>query len=263
MQKQLKQKYPDWVNEKGNYDLCLSDDLDSLLSCLYLEKLFGYKVKYFYTFHDLYYIPNMPKAETICIDIAVEEGKTWDNHVVKVLETDIVNPESANINAVNGVHKDNYYTKYAGSTLLQILSYYDVPLPENEEVLLILIAIDSAFMGHYNKNYNVIHRQHLEELELHKLIDILDKYDSPDIFYEIKNKYNLNGKINIENGKLETTINLAAMQGFFDFRLSLPVDKFDHKKKFSFTGRHPATISKPKVFSFALTGRNEFKFTTL
>ncbi len=145
MKQQLKAKFPKWVNDKehGKYNLCMSDDMDSLLSCLFLNSMFGYEVKYFYNFNSIYSAQH-EKKPTICVDIAIEKGMTWDNHVVKISDNDIVNPESANINAINGINRDSYFTKYAGSTLLQILSYYDVPMPKNKEALLILLDIDSS-----------------------------------------------------------------------------------------------------------------------
>ena len=262
MQQWLKNKFPEWTKQQGNYDLCMSDDLDSLLSCLYLKSLFNYQIKWLYTFKDLYYIPQNDKFEILCVDIAIERHKTWDNHVVKVDEHDKVNPESANINAINGIHKGNYYSKYAGSTLLQILSFNDIPLPESEEGKLILLGIDSAYLGHYSKDFRAIHRRYMEQLELYDLIDLLDKYNDPSVFHDLNRKYKLKSKISVdENGYLQTDIDLAALQGFFDFRLSLPEEKFEHKHKFNQSGAWASTIRKPDVFSFALTSRNQFKYT--
>lgn len=264
MQKQLKDKFPEWCkdSQQGKYNLCMSDDLDSLLSCLILNKLFGYEVKYFYDFDSIYSAPHIHKP-TVCIDIAIEQGMTWDNHVVKIMPNDKVNPQSANINAINGINRNNYFTKYAGSTLLQIFSYYNIPIPNSREARLILLAIDSSYMGHYNKDFKDTHRRYMEQLELYELIDVLEQETSVQAYNDVKRKYNLNGKISVNNGYLNTTIDLVAIQGLFDVDLKLSEESFIKSYEFSERGRHSAIgMSKPDVYSFALTGRNEFKYTT-
>lgn len=266
MKQQLKAKFPQWVNdtqEQGKYNLCMSDDLDSFLTCIFLYSLFGYQIKHFYDFQCIY-SAQCEKKPTISVDIAVEKGMTWDNHVVKISSNDIVNPQSANINAINGISRDNYYNKYAGSTLLQVLSYYDAPMPKSKEALLILLAIDSSYMGHYSNNFKAIHRRYMEQLELYELIQVLDATIDQRAFYEVKRKYGLNDKIRVdEYGKLQTGINLAAMQGLFDVDLKLPEEKFVKSYEFLDSGGYPATngMLKPAVYSFALTSKNEFKYT--
>lgn len=266
MKQQLKAKYPQWVNdtqELGKYNLCMSDDLDSFLTCKFLYSMFGYEIKHFYDFQSIYSIQH-EKKPTISVDIAVEQGMTWDNHVIKISSNDAVNPQSANINAINGIGRDNYYNKYAGSTLLQVLSYYDVPMPKSREALLILLAIDSSYMGYYSNNFKAIHRRYMEQLELYELIQVLDATIDQRAFYEVKRKYGLNDKIRVnENGKLQTNINLAAMQGLFDIDLNLPEENFIKTYEFTDSGRYPATsgMLKPDVYSFALTSKNEFKYT--
>jgi hypothetical protein len=265
MKQQLKAKFPQWVNESqyGKFNLCMSDDMDSFFSCSLLYKLFGYDIKYYYDFKSIYTAPHIHKP-TVCVDIAVEKGMTWDNHVVNISPSDIANPLSANINAINGINRDTYYKKYAGSTLLQIISYYNIPIPKNTEARLILLAIDSSFMGHYSKNFKDIHRRHMEQLELYELIDELDRQTSMQAYYDVRNKYRLNDKIRVnENGKLETTINLAALQGLFDVDLKLPEESFTKSFEFANYGRHTVSqdMEKPPVYSFALTSKNEFKYT--
>jgi hypothetical protein len=264
MKQQLKAKYPQWVNDKeyGKYNLCMSDDLDSFLSCKILQSLLGYEIKHFYDFDSIYTAPTQKKS-TICVDIAIEKGMTWDNHVVKISENDIVNPLSANINAINNINRSNYFTKYAGSTLLQILSYYDVPMPKNHEAILILLDIDSSYKGNYSNDFKAVHRRYMEQLELYKLIDVLDNTNDVSAFYDVRRKYGLNGKITInENGKLNTTINLAKLQGLFDVDLKLSEEIFMKSYECGERGRFQSTgISKPEVFSFALTSKNEFKYT--
>ncbi|WP_052416320.1 hypothetical protein [Paenibacillus sp. FSL R5-0912] len=264
MKNELIAQFPQWCNNKehGKFNLCMSDDLDSLFSCAILNQLFGYEVKYFYDFNSIYSTEHIHKP-TVCVDIAVEQGMTWDNHVVKIMPNDKVNTESANINAINGINRRNYFTKYAGSTLLQIISYYNIPIPKSREARLILLTIDSSYMGHYSKDFKDTHSRYMEQLELYDLIDTLEHETSTQAYYDVKRKFNLNGKILVNNGHLETTIDLAAMQGLFDVDLKLSEESFKKSYAFENRGRHSAIgISKPSVFSFALTGKNEFKYTT-
>ncbi|QOS80166.1 hypothetical protein JNUCC31_04290 [Paenibacillus sp. JNUCC31] len=270
MIQQLKSKFPKWCNdtEQGKYDLCLSNDLDSLLSCLYLQQIRGYQINYFYDFSNIFKAKNTGK-QVIGVDMALERGKVWDNHITKISRTDRVNPNSANVNSVTGISRDNYYTKYCGSTLLQIISYHNVPMPESREGKIILLAIDSTFLGYFNNDFRAINRSWLEQLELFELLDILDSGIHKCEFYRVKSQYNLDAPIRVnENGILETNINLAAMQGLFEFPLSLSAEQFKLTHTFENTGRYELAKDKEYskhdingLYSMALTHKNKFKFT--
>lgn len=266
---ELKSKFPAWVNDNefGKYDLCLSNDIDSLLSCMYLQHIKGYQINYFYDFRSIYKAKYTGK-KTVGVDIALESGMTWDNHIVKINPNDHINPLTANVNALNGIHQGNYYTKYCGSTLLQILSYYDIALPKSREGKLILLAIDSSFKGFYSEFFKETNVRWLEQLELYDLIDLLHT-TLQDEFHEIKKKYNLDKQISVnQNGKLHTNIDLAAMQGFFDFPLDLPAETFTLTHQFAKVDRFELKKDKEyskndihRLFSFALTHKYKGKFT--
>ncbi|MFI2857556.1 hypothetical protein ACH6EH_10455 [Paenibacillus sp. JSM ZJ436] len=270
MQQTLRDKFPQWTNEteQGKYDLCLSNDLDSLLSCLYLKWIKGYEVNYFYDFNHVYKA-NVTGKKVIGVDIALEQGMIWDNHITKLHKLDRVNPNAANVNAVTGISRDNYYHKFCGSTLLQILSYYKVPLPKNREAKLILMAIDSTFLGYYSKDFKETNRNWLERLELYELIDLLESEPTKQEFYRVKKQYNLDAQIQVnDNGILTSNIDLAAMQGLFEFPLSLSAEQFNLTHTFK-TSR-PYELDKGKeyskhdikgLYSIALTHKNKFKYT--
>lgn len=271
MIEQLKSKFPAWAydNVHGKYDLCLSNDLDSLLSCLYLKQNKEYNINYFYDFTALYKANDTGKP-LIGVDMALERGKVWDNHITKLSRSDKVNPDSANVNAVTGISRDNYYTKFCGSTLLQIISYYSIPLPISREGKIILLAIDSTFLGYYHNDFRAINRNWLEQLELYELLHMLDSGIHKSEFYRVKQQYNLDAPIKVnENGKLETEIDLAAMQGFFDFPLSLSAEKFNQTHTFNQTSKFEMDRNKEfskhninGLYSIALTHKNKFKYTS-
>ncbi|ADL07760.1 hypothetical protein [Thermosediminibacter oceani] len=258
MKAEYREKFPEWVNEDKYYDLCLSNDLDSLFSCKLLEKIKGYKIKWFYNFHCLYKAEDAIN-EAIAVDIDLIRGKCWGNHV-----TPFYNPEAANLNIIDSISHENYFDKYAGSTLLEIWSYYDIPLPQSEEAKMILLAIDSFYLGFYSNYLNDIlaNAHYMQVLELRELQKILYKYKSKD-FEEIKRKYNLYGKIWIdENKKLASDIRLAELSEIFDLDLTLPSEEFSSHYYFT-----PQTtkISTPggKIFSAALVGRNKIKYSVV
>ena len=46
--------FPQWIDTNEEYVTCLSDDIDSLVSCKLLEKYKGWEVGYFYNFKEIY-----------------------------------------------------------------------------------------------------------------------------------------------------------------------------------------------------------------
>lgn len=48
MKQEIKQKFPKWVDNNKKYYMCLTDDLDSLMSCILLEQIKGYEISHFY-----------------------------------------------------------------------------------------------------------------------------------------------------------------------------------------------------------------------
>lgn len=246
----------------------MSDDIDSLLSCIILNQLFGYEIKYFYDFHNVYVAPKQIRKEIIGVDIAIEfnDMKVWDNHVVKIQETDKVNPNSANLNAINQISRRDYTSKYAGSTLLQIISYYDVPLPMNREALMILLTIDVAYKGHYHDFFKYTHNEYLRKLELEPLLDVLNEEKSSNVFIEIMKKYRLNEKIRIKDNQLSTNINLEALSQVLGFKVELPSCTFLHNYELNRGTYKMAVESNPVhkpegLFSFALTSKNCCQYT--
>lgn len=272
MKHELVFDFPLWVDDKEiDYSLCLSNDIDSLLSCIYLKQIKGYNISHFYDFRNIYRAIN--NKNVIGVDIALHKGKTWDNHVTMLNDTDYCNKDSANINNILGINRDNYFTKYCGSTLLEILSYYDVDISDySEEAKMILLAIDSTFKGYYSAYSNDIKANKFylcEVLEFKELYNILENHNSKD-FYDIINKYGLNKNIYIENEILETEIDLAALSKVFLFDIDLPKDKFiktkdlDNLSKKLLAGDYSYyKTENSNIFSMALTGQNYLSYSKL
>jgi hypothetical protein len=72
MLQEYKSKFPKWCSDDTTpFSCCLSDDLDSLLSCRLLEKIKGYPINYFYDFTNLYQTENA-NGKALGVDIDCE-----------------------------------------------------------------------------------------------------------------------------------------------------------------------------------------------
>lgn len=261
MREDIKKLFPSWVNDNEYYDLCLSDDIDSLLSCVVLEKIKGYKINYFYDFTNIY-STNQAINKAIAIDVDLKQGKCWGNHVA--IEE---NKESANLNKVLGISQENYRNKYAGSTLLTILSYYNVDISHlSEEGKMILLCIDSAYLGFYNNDFKEVHIYYMRDiLQFPELVEIEERHKKEE-FEELQRKYRLKEKIKInKEGMLYTKINLDGLGVLFNMPLKLPDIQFYMKKSFEsdlITHQYYTTIRNfVNIFSLAMINKDSIKFT--
>lgn len=260
MIKVIKDRFPEWCNNKGNYALTLTDDLDSLLSCAILHQLFGYEINQFYSFKTLYSVDQSISKEHIGVDLDIMQGKTWSNHVTRVHNHDWVNPDAANLNTLMHVSTDNYFKKYAGSTVLTLYAYYDLPLPVSIEGKRLLLAIDSAYLGHYRNSFNTIHTKWLEAMGLNGLIDTLNQTDEKE-FNWLNSAYHLKDKIYIDQkGFLYANIN-QNIQTIFLHNFDLPSLKFQVQSKFKTYQDTAHSLNYDKLFSCAVTGRNKIKYS--
>jgi hypothetical protein len=268
MKAKLKERFPEWCTDytQGLNNTILTDDLDSLLGCAIEQYVKGNEVNYFYNFNKLYVADDSDKRKPIGIDLALHKGKSWCNHVVRINENDYVNPQTANINAVLNVHKGNYFKKYAMSTALVMWSYYGLPLPKTKEGKMLLLAIDSGYLGHYNDRYHDVHNAYLEYMGMSEMIDLLNETSFKE-FETLQGMYKTKAKIQLNNdGYLQTNLPLAELQGFFDFQLKLPEKRFTLRNQFEDKYGFTYLIdSKDKlegtIISFALTGTKKFKYT--
>lgn len=264
MKQEIKQLFPSFCNSDDNHDLILSDDIDSLLSCLLLKKIKGYRINYFYNWTE-FYRSETTKKKVIGVDVDFHRLRCWSNHVTILSEKDkeFTNNQSANLNNVLQVNRDNYKQKWAGSTLLQIMSYYDVPLPASDQAKMLLLAVDTTFKGYYNPDFKNTLVSYLEMLEFEELIDIL-KQCRIDEFYKLIETYNLHIKIFVnELGFLDTEIDLTSLSDVLGFEISLPWSEFKLVKMINKKGYslHPeGTYDKgrlnDRLFSLALVKKN-------
>jgi hypothetical protein len=252
----IRNKLPEWVNIRGEYNLCLSDDLDSLWSCYYLTKYRGWPVKYFYDFESIYR-ESKTTVEKNCIgvDMDICNGKTFSNHV-----TDNNNENCINLNRYFNISRYNYTRKYAGSTLLMVMSILGIDInkftPEQQAILL---CVDSTYL-HYQFNSKLASYYIGEIFQYPELIHILEQHD-PEYFIDLQDQYNLKGKIYMDDWNLiSTNIKLKELSQLFNIDLDVP--QKDYEKIGNFNIGTGVPEQDTKIFSLAWSYRNSAIYST-
>ncbi|MED0717437.1 hypothetical protein [Aeribacillus composti] len=265
MEQKLREQFPKWIDEiNKQYDLILGDDVDSAVSSSLLETITNgnWDVNYFYDFKN-FYRHTETGNKTIGVDMSFLKSRCFDNHISKQTKNDEHNKLCANLNLIHNILCENYTSKYSMSTLLLIMSLYDVPLPKSREGKEILLAIDTSFKGFYSDYFKPIHMNWLEELGYTELINILKQRDK-NYFYGLIEKYKLHEKISIdENGCLQSDIKFDAIQPFFDWEIGLPAKQFKIIKECE-RANHETWRSMPereRIISLAYTKRNFVSYT--
>jgi hypothetical protein len=263
MKKEYRDKLPKWVDEVDSNKniLILTDDIDSLFSCAILNDYFwGLNVEGFYNFKELYFTePKKIKGmQPIWIDSDCSTGKVFGNHVTYVKNDNAIN--------MNQFKSGGYTNKYAGSTVLTILSVYDYDLTQfSDEQLMVLLAIDSSFLGAYSDYFYNTWEKWMNIMELDVFINLVDKYTIDD-FNNIIKKYSLKEKIRIKNGKLKTDIKLKGIRKLFplfDFDMNLGEKQFNKFMEFeTFYGKMGfIKHDENKIFSSARTYKNQMSYS--
>lgn len=183
MDKNIKSMFPKWINEKQeNHFTIYGNDVDSAYSNTIIHNLFGYEANAYVDRNGFYIADTTSKKEYIGIDLAVicKDMKTWDNHVTMLNDDSHVNPNSANINSLMRITHDSYFKKCALSTALQMIAYYDLPLPSTIEGKRALLAIDGAHAGFYSKKFKSTYISYMKMLGLDELLDVLNQSKESD-----------------------------------------------------------------------------------
>lgn len=219
---------PKWYNEDVKHDLVLSNDIDSLASCAVINKVKGWNIKYFYDFEKIYKVKDHKEVNERCwVDVAIKEGHAFDNHVSRITLMDDWNEDMINLNQINWITNEVYGDKYAGSTLLEVWSLYNLPLPKTEEGKMLLLAIDVAYKGFYNDNFHDIQKYYLcDVMGLNELYNVIKRHNRSE-FYDIIAKYGLNADIVCKNGKLSSRLRLKEIGDLLGLELSIPSDTFE------------------------------------
>ncbi|MCJ7841768.1 hypothetical protein MUB24_12835 [Lederbergia sp. NSJ-179] len=274
MKKDLLEKYPSWVHELKsiNRNLTLTNDLDSLISCSLLSHLFGLKINYFYSFNKISQLNQSDQRQSIGVDCALKQGLCFDNHVTMLDFTSYINPLSANINAIESVNRNRYTDKFAMSTLIQLWSLYNLPLPSTLEGKMILLCIDVGFKAYYDEEFRPIFLSYLEQLEMMELAEVLESHIR-DQMYDFMLNHELDSGIIMRNsGELSiyTTgnnpnsflygLDLKWIGKHLGFNIELPQGVFDVIERFEtrtidWHELNQKTIDR--AFSYAFINKNK------
>ena len=241
MRDRTRAKFPSWCEDTQNYDLLLSDDVDSLMCYIYQREIFGREVKYFldvnhkkvsrdsFGIQRLYITKGATenKDNILGLDVALEDYKCWDNHITKLDKGDDYNKYSANLNVIQNINKENYTKKYVVSSFITMLSYYNVDIKTwSDEQLFVLCAIDGLYIPFENDKFRYVASNNLYDLDYSFLGRFIS--DNLEKIKEIEKSLNLKkGKIKVNtDGQLVTDINLEELSRIFGIDISLPKKKF-------------------------------------
>ncbi len=260
MQKELKERLPQWYEEIGNTDkIILTNDADALLSYYYLNKKFGCNAGGFYTFNGIYFCTD-DRQNLIGVDADFMQGRTFGNHLTLFHK----NKNAVNL---NNIYKLKYYQKYPFSTVLLILSLYDFDLQSfTDEQLKVILAIDSAYKGYYTERqvFKDVYLKWLDRLDIRFLEDRILKNMTVQDFKDIQKQYSLDGTIELVGSQLYTNINLGRLSLTFNDIIELPGDRFYLHKKYEYKTINPMFESVPdkdKIISMAFTDSKTLKMT--
>lgn len=262
MQKELYEMFPQWSKEKQEgYKMLGTDDLDSQATQSILNQVFGYKQNGYADRKGLYMIDPKQRLH-IGVDLAVTgERKTYDNHVTMINKDSVVNSNSANVNAIYKITQDNYFEKCAFSTLLQVMSLLDVPLPTTDDGKKFLLSIDSSHFGHYDSRFKKVHTDWMEKLGFPDLIDIMNKYSKDDISSMRKGEYLTfrNGKLTYDTDKKEWAEKQLGFEIYLPKGEFIQVAEFKSERKESW---QMEDVTKEKLtFSVAMVGKNKVSYS--
>ena len=223
MQENIKGKFPKWCEDKSsNYELILSNDIDSLMCYIFQKERFNREVFYFFDADINKHTQKNYKVEgharneneLLGLDIALESKiKCWDNHVVKVSNADKINTNSANLNIAKDICQFNYTSKAVVSSFITMLSYYGFNLKKlTKDQLAVVCAIDGLYTPFQVEKFIKTGTENLILLEFEFLKDFI--IDNLTYIKNLELKLNLKqGKIWVDdNGYLETDIDLEEFQ---------------------------------------------------
>lgn len=281
IQKKFRDSVPSWAfdhKEVPHRAIVMSDDLDSLISSCMYSYITGYPILYFYDFKTLSSINPNDTRERVFIDVAVKQGKCFDNHVQRFTLQSKVNDEAINFNSIFEIWRGNYFEKFAMSTLIMLYATYKdvIALPASERGKMIVLAIDSGYLGFYDDRYKEAFIHNLKALGLDELLEVLESHTLED-FKNVSNQ--LNSKIGkkiyrkesnntlwfmaTDEKQLKIDNRLKVLSQLLGFPITLPQGEFETIQEFDVHCVHADDVDdlmeKESVFSFALTGQDEVK----
>lgn len=277
----IKQENPWFWDVDKEYNLVVTDDLDSILSALLLMQYrLKWKIGYYYNFQEGLYEKTLDKninvnTDRIGVDLSSTGGKgsvcskSISNHVTALHSEDSINKQDINLNYVDKfICLRNYHSKYNLNTLCLIYSLLGLQPKSDEECALLLLP-DSAFQAHYaNPNYkdSYVQEKILEKMDLMELYNYMNKYDK-NKFYEAQESLRIKTKFYVDDFGLQSTedVNLKYMCDVLDINKGLLQELqglfFLQERHKSYTDLTCKNYDKSKFATFVVTSKNYCKFS--
>lgn len=269
---QVKDLFPAWTHEKQDRDLIMTHDLDSVLACTILNDQEGYEINAYASFDEgICLIDYKNVKKLIGVDFAMTGEKLcWDNHVTGFTSNSHFNPNSANLNTIFKIHaqnKNTYCEKMAFSTSLQVWAFYNLELPKTDEGKMLLLSIDSSYMGFYSDRFKPTWIKWMKTLGLDELIEFCEQHKEWE-FKDFKKKYT--EMLKFENGYVNYNEDSRKfVEKALGIELYIPSEKFYLIEQFKMTefSCHKSNVGdisrNPKVLSYALTDSKWVKYSVL
>lgn len=267
---EVKELFPTWTHEKQDRDLIMTHDLDSVLACTILNDQEGYEINAYASFHEgVGLIDNKRGKKLIGVDMAMTGEKLcWDNHVTGLDSNSHFNPNSANLNTIFKIHAQTggtYCKKMAFSTSLQVWAFYNLELPKSDEGKMLLLSIDSAYMGFYSDYFKPTWIKWMKTLGLDELIEFCERHKEWE-FKDFKKKYTENLKFN--NGYVtydehsrkfvEELLGIELYIPSEEFKMSFPITEYGSSKD-----RLHDISRDAAVLCYAITSKNYVKYSVM
>ena len=222
--------------------LVLTDDIDSLMTCLFLKNRYNIPIGAFFDFRTMVYNPYVfqpwycdgrRRNHSIFVDCAVVN---WEYNVDQHVTCRNI-PVSLNVNTGIAIGNNKYISKYAGSTYLTTLIMAGInvnELPENE--LLFLLLIDS-FYAQYYREYNNTWDTWVNLLGCQAMTEIVRAHPK-EYFENLQREFKIAGygddrkrlgKIWIkDDGHLDSNIDFDGIRNHFGIEIELPDIQFNY-----------------------------------
>lgn len=280
LKEEIKNKLPQWYKDESKYGLILTDDIDSLMGTAILKSKKNWDIEQVMLFKanknddvskDYLGVVENATHEAIGVDFAMVNGKCFDNHLTKFNSTDVHNTESINLNHIYNINRNNYTSKYNLSTVLLLWSLYDLPKEDlSDELMMVLLAIDSSYYSYYHGFQRQNYKWLVEMLDLPEFYECQKRHKEHE-FLDIQRKYGLKKKITCSKGYLATEIDIDEINELLawecDVQLELPTNRFYRKAVFKDVELDikgcPDSIYAicDNPFSYALTRKNKVKYS--
>lgn len=180
-------------NHSNQYYLVLTNDVDSLVSCKYLNEKFGIPIGGFFDFETWLEDSSITKGkQPIFVDCDLKYGKCFGNHA-----SIFYNRECFNLNN----WENEYRGKFAGSTIITLLGLYESEVKEHipQNKLLFYLLIDGFYSQYFYWKFSWAYWTNF--IGFQELNDVVKKYSKKELD-NLNSMYMLTKKIKVYNNKL-------------------------------------------------------------